>query len=116
MSETTLDLIPQDNDTQLQEKVELAFSTGLAAAIMSEFPIASIMAIFKGNKGKKMVAEIEQITAQTGKSGGTKRLLAKIFSIFGFINGIVCTAMYAFLCVYFTIYFAILIPLMIASM
>lgn len=121
MSQNALEIIPQDDllqteEVNFQEAVENAFSTGLAAAIMSEFPVASIMAIFRGQKGKKLVAEIDAITEQTGKSGGAKRLLAKIFSIYGFINGIVCTALYAFLGIYFTIYFTVLIPLMFVSM
>lgn len=121
MSQNALEIIPQDDllhteEVNFQEAVENAFSTGLAAAIMSEFPVASIMAIFRGQKGKKLVAEIDAITEQTGKSGGAKRLLAKIFSIYGFINGIVCTALYAFLGLYFTIYFTVLIPLMFVSM
>ena len=121
MSQNALEIIPQDDlvqteEVNFQEAVENAFSTGLAAAIMSEFPVASIMAIFRGHKGKKLVAEIDAITEQTGKSGGAKRLLAKIFSIYGFINGIVCTALYAFLGLYFTIYFTVLIPLMFVSM
>lgn len=121
MSQNALEIIPQDDllqteEVNFQEAVGNAFSTGLAAAIMSEFPVASIMAIFRGQKGKKLVAEIDAITEQTGKSGGAKRLLAKIFSIYGFINGIVCTALYAFLGIYFTIYFTVLIPLMFVSM
>ena len=121
MSQNALEIIPQDDllqteEVNFQEAVENAFSTGLGAAIMSEFPVASIMAIFRGQKGKKLVAEIDAITEQTGKSGGAKRLLAKIFSIYGFINGIVCTALYAFLGIYFTIYFTVLIPLMFVNM
>ena len=121
MSQNALEIIPQDNlvqsdEVNFQEAVENAFSTGLGAAIMSEFPVASIMAIFRGQKGKKLVAEIDAITEQTGKSGGAKRLLAKIFSIYGFINGIVCTALYAILGIYFTIYFTVLIPLMFVNM
>lgn len=121
MSQNALEIIPQDNlvqsdEVNFHEAVENAFSTGLGAAIMSEFPVASIMAIFRGQKGKKLVAEIDAITEQTGKSGGAKRLLAKIFSIYGFINGIVCTALYAFLGIYFTIYFTVLIPLMFVNM
>lgn len=121
MSQNALEIIPQDDllqtgEVNFQEAVENAFSTGLGAAIMSEFPVASIMAIFRGQKGKKLVAEIDAITEQTGKSGGAKRLLAKIFSIYGFINGIVCTALYAILGLYFTIYFTVLIPLMFVNM
>lgn len=121
MSQNALEIIPQDNlvqsdEVNFHEAVENAFSTGLGAAIMSEFPVASIMAIFRGQKGKKLVAEIDAITEQTGKSGGAKRLLAKIFSIYGFINGIVCTALYAILGIYFTIYFTVLIPLMFVNM
>ncbi len=108
MSDSTIELIPQNNDVKFQEAVESAFSTGLASAIMSEFPVASIIAIFKGHKGRKMVTEIDKITKQTGKSGGVKRLLAKIFSIYGFINGIVCTAIYAFFSIYFTLYFTLI--------
>ena len=115
MSENTLTPIVPEADTELKEKVELAFSTGLAAAIMSEFPVASILAIFKGKKGKKLVAEIDSITEKTGQSAGAKRMLAKIFSIVGFINGIVCTAMYAFLAVYFSIYFTVLFLAIFAS-
>ena len=111
MTENTYELTPvreEITDWEFDALVEKAFSTGLAAAIMSEFPVASILAIFKGKKGKKLVAEIDSITEQTGQSAGVKRLLAKIFSIYGFINGIVCTALCAILAVYFFIYFTAL--------
>ena len=113
MSENTYELVPQAQidwtDETFNEAVENAFSTGLAAAIMSEFPIASMMAISRGNKGKTMVAELDKITEQTGRSGGAKRILAKIFSIYGHINGIVCTALYAFMGTYIFVYSLILL-------
>lgn len=109
MSETTYELTVQpassaSEEQELHDVVESAFSTGLAAAIMSEFPVASIIAIFRGQKGKKLVMQADEITARTGIRGGVKRILAKIFSIYGFINGIVCTALYAWLGTYLTIY------------
>ena len=97
------------DEEELSNVVESAFSTGLAAAIMSEFPVASILAISKGQKGKKLVLQADEITEKTGIRGGTKRMLAKIFSIYGFINGIVCTVLYGVLSIYFAVYFTFII-------
>ena len=114
MTDHTYELAEQapsniSNEEELKSIVESAFSTGLAAAIMSEFPVASILAISKGQKGKKLVQQADEITERTGIRGGAKRMLAKIFSIYGFINGIVCTVLYAILSIYFTVYFLIII-------
>ena len=125
MSQNALEIIPQDDllqtgEVNFQEAVENAFSTGLASAMMSQFPVACIIAIIKSHKCKKLVSQIDVITEKTGYSGGAKRILAKIFSIYGFISGIVNTAAYAFLATYFTVYaivyFLVLVLMIIAAL
>ena len=125
MSDNALESVSAVNQAHMEEvdfrkAVDEAFSTGLASAIMSQFPVACIIAIFKGRKGKKMVSEIDAITEKTGYAGGAKRILAKIFSIYGFISGIVNTATYAFLATYFTVYaivyFLVLVFMIIAAL
>lgn len=125
MSENALEVISAKKPAQMEEAdfrkaVDEAFSTGLASAIMSQFPVACIIAIIKGHKGKKLVSEIDVITEKTGYSGGAKRILAKIFSIYGFISGIVNTAAYASLATYFTVYaivyFLVLVFMIIAAL
>ena len=91
-------------DTQFQELVEKTFAQALASAIMSNFPVASIIAIFKGSKASKMIAQIDEITARTGKQPGGKRMAARILSKYGFISGIALSAFLAFYFAFIIIY------------
>lgn len=89
---------------QLKVLAEEAFSNGLAAVIMAEFPVASIFAIIKGCKAQKLAKEAENMAAGYGISAGGKNVAAKIMGIVGKISGIVNTALYAFLALYFACY------------
>lgn len=85
----------ETTDAQLHTLVDNAFSKSLGSVIMAQFPIASIIAIFSGKKASKMVAQIDELAAQTGKNPGGKRMAAKIMSLVGLISGIYYTAFYA---------------------
>lgn len=76
----------------LTDKVKSAFGKGLAAVIMAEFPITSIISIFMGSKSKKLVKEADQLAAQYGTKAPGKRTAAKILGNIGFGLGIGMTA------------------------
>lgn len=97
---------------QLKALAEEAFSNGLAAVIMAEFPVASIFAIFKGRKAQKLAKEAENMAAGYGISAGGKNVAAKVMGIVGKISGIVNTALYAFLALYFVFYMLFMIVML----
>lgn len=96
---------------QLRELTDEAFSTGLASVIMAGFPVASIFAIFKGRKAQSLAKEAEDMATAYGFPAGGKNTAAKIMGIVGKISGIVNTALYAFLELYFTCYSVIMVLL-----
>lgn len=90
----------------LKDLVSSAFSKGLAAVIMAEFPITSIISIFMGSKSKKLVREADQLAAQYGVKAPGKRTAAKILGNIGFGMGIGMTAFWVFY-----IFYAVVIAL-----
>lgn len=109
--------MPRPEDVPgLPNLVESAFSTGLAATIMAQFPVASIIAIFKGRQAGKLVADAENLAAQYGTKAGGKKIAAKVLSKVGFISGIYYTALWAWFATFYSLYFLILFIAMFASM
>lgn len=108
----TVPAFHQTEVPQLKELTENAFSNGLAAVIMAEFPVASIFAIFKGHKAQKLAREAENMAAGYGLSAGGKNVAAKVMGIVGKISGIVNTALYAFLALYFVFYMLFMIVML----
>ena len=96
-------------DPMIDSYAETAFNKGLAAAIMSEFPVASIIAIFMGAKGEKAAKDAEELAKSCGVSAGGKCIAGKVLSKVGKIVGIVMTAFWG---IYFSFaFFAIAVAI-----
>lgn len=91
-------------DPMIDSYAETAFNKGLAAAIMSEFPVASIIAIFMGAKGEAAAKDAEELAKSCGVSAGGKCIAGKVLSKVGKIVGIVMTAFWG---AYFSIFFIV---------
>jgi hypothetical protein len=94
-------ILPPD----IKQRIDNVFGKALAAAIMAEFPIASIIAIFFGNNALKEIMELMDICRIMGMRLPGKLVAARILGIVGKISGIVCTCIYAGLAVFYTFYF-----------
>ncbi len=119
MAENTYELAPieqETTDTQMKTLVEGTFGKALASVIMAQFPIASIIAIFTGRKASKMVAQIDELAAETGIAPGGKRTASKIMSLVGFISGIYYTAFYAMFGTLYLFYFIALFIMMLTQL
>ena len=81
---------------QVEGLVKSAFSKGLASVIMAEMPVASIIAIFMGNKALKLADSANALAAQYGISAGGKCVAAKVLGEIGKIVGIVMTILWPF--------------------
>lgn len=75
-------------DPEVQQLAEQAFKKGLTATILSQFPVASIIAIFMGSKGCKLVAETRELANARGVKGGGKYIAANVLSKVGKFAGI----------------------------
>ena len=93
----------QTDIPQLKALTDEAFSTGLASVIMAGFPVASIIAIFKGRKAQTLAKEAEDMASAYGFSAGGKNVAAKVMGIVGKIDGIVCTAFYGAMTLMFVV-------------
>lgn len=93
--------------TDIQQRINAIFGKALAAAIMSEFPVASIIAIFFGNNALKEVNSLIDICRSMGIRLPGKLVAARILAIVGKISGIVCTCIYAGLAAFYSLYFVI---------
>ncbi|MBR4287241.1 MAG: hypothetical protein IKT55_06020 [Clostridia bacterium] len=94
-------ILPPD----IQQRIDGVFGKALASTIMSEFPIASIIAIFFGNNALKEIMELMDICRTMGMRLPGKLVAARILGIVGKISGIVCTCIYAGLAVFYAFYF-----------
>ncbi len=93
---------------EIQQRINAIFGKALAAAIMSEFPVASIIAIFFGNNALKEVNSLMDICRSMGIRLPGKLVAARILGIVGKISGIVCTCIYAGLAVFYAFYFILI--------
>ena len=80
---------------QLHDAVETAFSKGLAATIMSQFPIVSIIAIFFGSTALKNQKYACELGSYYGMEVPGKNTAAKVLGKIGLICGIAYTAFWA---------------------
>lgn len=96
-----------ENVPGLKSLADSAFAKGLASAIMSPWPITSIIAIIMGAMSKRQVAEADHLAAQYGTKAPGKRTAAKILGSVGFGVGIGFT-------VFWTFYFFLIIGLLSA--
>lgn len=90
--------VPQVNpayQAEVDDCVNSAFSKGLAAAIMSEFPIASIIAIFMGAAGGSSAKRAAELGELYGIKVSGKNVAGRILSKVGMIVGIVFSAFWA---------------------
>lgn len=95
------DFLPPD----IQQMVDSVFGKALAATIMCEFPIASIIAIFFGNNALKEIITLMDICKSMGIRLPGKLIAGRILALVGKISGIVCTCIYGGLAVFYTFYF-----------
>ena len=114
MTGNTYELKPvseEITDLEFDALLEKAFSKSLASAIMSNFPVASLIAIFAGKQASNLIAQIDEITERTGKKTDGRRIAARIMSKYGFICGIVLSAFWPFYIVFAIFYFDLFISL-----
>ena len=71
------------NYSQVTESANSAFGKGLAATIMAEFPVASLIAIFMGAAGLKKVKQTNEMAAYYGIKAPGKNIAAKVLSMIG---------------------------------
>ena len=87
---------------------EKGFGKALAAAIMSGFPITSIIAIFMGRTALKTVNRARDLARRQGISAGGKCIAARALSIYGIASGAYMTLIYAMIASWIVLYVAIL--------
>ena len=97
------------NYSQVTESANSAFGKGLAATIMAEFPVTSLIAIFMGAAGLKKVKQTNEMAAYYGIKAPGKNIAAKVLSMIGLITGIAMTA-------FWSLYFFIFAIAILASM
>ena len=98
---------PQTNP-HVEESAGSAFGKSLAATIMSNFPICSIIAIVLANKGLKLAKQTDEMAAYYRVEAGGKNVAAKVLGKIGLICGIVMTVIWS-------IYFLAIIGLIAAN-
>lgn len=86
-----------------------AFSKGLASTIMSQFPIASFIAIGFGNKSLQLVDKAREVAAYYGVSAGGKTTAAKVLGKIGKIVGIVNSILWSVYGVIYAVYILLMI-------
>ncbi len=90
------------SDPALDAMVDDAFGKSLAAAIMAEFPVASIIAISFGINSLDMLEQARVLAAQRGAKLSGKAIATKILGMIGKIAGIAMTVFWA---IYLTVIF-----------
>lgn len=97
-------------NADIEANVNSAFGKGLAAAILAEFPIGSIIAIALGSSAANMSEQANMMAASRGTTAGGKNVAARVLGLVGKFAGIGFTIFWA---VYFVYIFVLLA--MIAS-
>lgn len=117
MEYTTIDTatVPATVNQQIEELGKEAFPKALASAIMAEFPVASIIAIFMAIKSQKVVKSAYDLAERNGVKVDGKCMAAKILSMVGKILGIVMTCFWGFYGIWLILYIAIMVIAGIAS-
>ena len=75
----------------VHDLADKAFGKALAAAIMSAFPITSIIAIVMGSGALKLVNQARDIATPYGIFGGGKYIAARVLALVGKYTGIAMT-------------------------
>ena len=89
-------------NADIEAQVNSAFGKGLAAAILAEFPIGSIIAIALGSGAANMAEQANAMAASRGTSAGGKNVAARVLGLVGKFAGIGFTIFWA---IYFFIIF-----------
>ncbi len=95
--------------SQIQSIANSAFGKALAAAIIAEMPIGSIIAIIMGSKALRQVEGAYALGAQYGVCVGGKCIAAKVLGKVGKIAGIAMTAFWAVYFLWIILYIIIYI-------
>ncbi len=99
---------PQENPyvrAELDACAQESFGKALASAILMEFPIGSIIAIFLGSGALKKFQHAQEIAQQNGVYVGGKNVAARVLAMVGKFGGIAMTAFWGF---YFSYMFLII--------
>ena len=92
----------------VHDLADKAFGKALAAAIMSSFPITSIIAIVMGSGALKLVNQARDIATPYGVKGGAKYFVARGLGLYGKFTGILMTVVWA-------LYFLIIVGIICAG-
>ena len=95
-------------DQMVAEISDKAFDKALASAILSGFPIGSIIAIVMGSQALGLVDHAKQLAEPYGIFGGGKYIAARVLALVGKICGIVMTVIYPIYFIYFAMMFSML--------
>lgn len=110
---------PSEPDLHVTARIKAladeAFTKCLVSAILANFPIASIFAIFLGNAGLKVAKKATEYAEEHGTKTGGKNIIAKILGNVGKWLGLYNTVVTALLVAFYVIYFLFIMILMIAS-
>lgn len=96
----------QNAAEQVAKMADQAFSTALASAIMAGFPVASIIAIFKGVKGLKLANAARDLAEENGMFAGGKNIAARVLAINGIASGAYATLIYAIFAAFYVVWIA----------
>ncbi len=94
-------------DQMVAEMSNSAFNKALASAIMSNFPIASIIAIVQGNQALNQVKRIKELAEPYGIFAGGKYIAARVLALVGKFSGIAMTIFWALYLFWIIIYAAV---------
>lgn len=100
---------------RLSSLTDSAFGKGLAATIMAEIPIASIISIFMGNASLKLAKQATEYAAEHGTTTGGKNTAAKILGNIGKWLGLASTIAYGLFFVIYALYIIFFLFIFIAS-
>ena len=97
----------QDVAARVAELAEQAFSNGLASTIMAGFPVAGIIAIFKGIKSLKLANAARKLAAEHGLQAGAKNIVARALAIHGIAGAAYATMIYLMFALMYVAWIAI---------
>ena len=94
-------------DQMVAEMSNSAFNKALASAIMSNFPIASIIAIVQGNQALNQLKRIKELAEPYGIFAGGKYIAARVLALVGKFSGIAMTIFWALYLFWIILYAAV---------
>ncbi len=94
-------ILPPD----IQQRINNVFGKALAATIMSQFPVASIIAIFFGNNALKEIVTLMEICKTLNIHLPGKLKAARVLALVGKFVGLGCTILWGVYLAFFAAYF-----------